>query len=226
LALRMPWVGKRLAAPAIRKALVSQSRSTKDLRSHVWNVVSQLPSAIVFASRFLWQRYIQVPPVPGFFVYSPANRYALHYHAEQSSNPDSTIELAADRDATGMHRAVISLRFLPRDAESVVKAHELLDQHLQTNGIGRLIYWHKREERAEAVLAQASDGFHQIGTIRMATNPAEGVTDSYGRVFGVSNLFVCSSAVFPTSGQANPTLTLLAFAVRQAEYIDHMARGA
>jgi choline dehydrogenase-like flavoprotein len=87
------------------------------------------------------------------------------------------------------------------------------------HGIGMLDYWYPEGLRVDAVLDQARDGFHQIGTTRMAADPGQGVTDSYGRVFGTSNLFVCSSSVFPTSGQANPTLTLLAFAIRQASHI-------
>jgi choline dehydrogenase-like flavoprotein len=46
-----------------------------------------------------------------------------------------------------------------------------------------------------------------------------GVTDGNGRLWGTQNVFIASSAIFPTSGQANPTLTMVALAVRQAEYI-------
>ena len=60
-------------------------------------------------------------------------------------------------------------------------------------------------------------GGHHIGTARMAANPRDGVVDENCRVFGVHNLFIASSAVFPTSGQANPTLTIVALALRLAE---------
>jgi len=42
------------------------------------------------------------------------------------------------------------------------------------------------------------------------------------RVFGVDNLYVAGSSVFPTAGWANPTLTLLALALRLG---DHVAAG-
>jgi choline dehydrogenase-like flavoprotein len=53
----------------------------------------------------------------------------------------------------------------------------------------------------------------------MSADAALGVTDGYGRLWGTQNVFIASSAIFPTSGQANPTLTMVALAVRQAEYI-------
>jgi choline dehydrogenase-like flavoprotein len=50
----------------------------------------------------------------------------------------------------------------------------------------------------------------------MAKTRGEGVVDRNLRVFDADNLFVASSAVLPTSGQANPTLTVMALAMRLA----------
>jgi choline dehydrogenase-like flavoprotein len=61
------------------------------------------------------------------------------------------------------------------------------------------------------------DVFHHAGTTRMAGNPSEGVTDEHCRVHGIGNLYVAGSSVFPTAGHANPTLTILALALRLAE---------
>jgi choline dehydrogenase-like flavoprotein len=46
---------------------------------------------------------------------------------------------------------------------------------------------------------------HLIGTTRMAEDPKHGVVDLDCRVFGTGNLYVASSAAFPTSSHANPT---------------------
>jgi choline dehydrogenase-like flavoprotein len=73
----------------------------------------------------------------------------------------------------------------------------------------------------EHVLAQAMDGYHQIGTARMDQSERLGVVDTDCRVHGVNNLYVAGSAVFPTSGQANPTLMAVALAARLA---DHLTR--
>jgi choline dehydrogenase-like flavoprotein len=50
----------------------------------------------------------------------------------------------------------------------------------------------------------------------MAKSPADGVVNKDLRAFDVDNLYVASSAALPTSGQANPTLTVMALAVRLA----------
>jgi choline dehydrogenase-like flavoprotein len=53
----------------------------------------------------------------------------------------------------------------------------------------------------------------------MAADPRSGVTDAAGRVHGVDNLYVGGSSLFPTSGFANPTLTIVALALRQADQL-------
>jgi choline dehydrogenase-like flavoprotein len=55
----------------------------------------------------------------------------------------------------------------------------------------------------------------------MHANPKGGVVDASCRVHGVENLYVAGSSVFPTSGHANPTLTIVALALRLA---DHLAQ--
>ena len=49
--------------------------------------------------------------------------------------------------------------------------------------------------------------------------PARGVTNSYGRAHEVPNLFICDGSVFASAGAANPTLTIVALVLRQADYI-------
>ena len=53
----------------------------------------------------------------------------------------------------------------------------------------------------------------------MARSPREGVVDEQCRVHGVNNLYIAGSSVFPTSGIANPTLTLLALAFRLGDHL-------
>ncbi|HTH15324.1 MAG TPA: GMC family oxidoreductase, partial [Magnetospirillum sp.] len=62
-------------------------------------------------------------------------------------------------------------------------------------------------------------GGHHMGTLRMAEDEVHGVVDRNCRVFGMDNLYVAGSAVFPTSSHANPTLTLVALSARLAEHL-------
>jgi choline dehydrogenase-like flavoprotein len=100
-----------------------------------------------------------------------------------------------------------------------VRSHEILDDWLQREGIGRLDYLTDAEKRGEVVLQQALDGYHQIGLTRMADDPKTGVVDRNCRVHDVANLFVAGSSVFPTAGQANPTLPAVALALRLGDHL-------
>lgn len=61
--------------------------------------------------------------------------------------------------------------------------------------------------------------YHFIGATRMAASPEHGVVDRDCRVFGSANLHVVGASVFPTGGHANPTLTIVALALRLADYL-------
>jgi len=62
-------------------------------------------------------------------------------------------------------------------------------------------------------------GCHNMGTARMSTKPADGVTNRWGQVHDIPNLFVSDGSLFSTSAAPNPTLTIVALAIRQADHI-------
>jgi len=68
-------------------------------------------------------------------------------------------------------------------------------------------------------------GCHNMGVARMSANPADGVTNRWGQSHDIANLFVSDGSVFVSSGAANPTLTIVALAIRQADHIaERMSR--
>src|SRR5262249_10086150 len=144
------------------------------------------------------------------------HRYRLAYHSEQIPQHDSRVTLSGEFDRTGLAKTRVDLRFHETDAWSVVRTHELLSDWLTRTGFGRLEWNVPADQRIREVLGQAKHGTHQIGTIRMGANRNDGVVDRNLRTFDSPNLFVVSSAVLPTSGQANPTLTAIALAMRLA----------
>ena len=60
---------------------------------------------------------------------------------------------------------------------------------------------------------------HNMGTCRMSERPEDGVVDKWGKAHDVPNLFVSDGSVFTTGAAANPTLTIVALAIRQADRI-------
>ena len=59
----------------------------------------------------------------------------------------------------------------------------------------------------------------------MADNPRDGVVNRWGQSHDLANLFISDGSQFTTSGAANPTLTIVALAIRQAKYIAEAMRG-
>jgi len=222
LSLATPGLGRLLEPEAIRRKYLEHGINQP--AKHLGNIIAGLPEAAREAARFLYRRYGTTPRLPGFFIRNKARRYAFFYHAEQAPNPASTVSLTEARDALGMPRLKIDLRFSEFDARSVVASHTIIDRNLRDAGIGRLEYHFPEEERQARVWDQMTDGYHQIGTIRMAADPAHGVVDADCRVHGTANLFVAGCAVFPTSGQANPTLLITALSARLAEHVARLVR--
>jgi len=120
----------------------------------------------------------------------------------------------------GIPRLVVDYRVNDIDVQSVHRAHVLIDRQLREQGCGSLAFYNETEQDVLAhIREQIGVGGHHIGTTRMSREPAHGVVDLECRIHGVSNLFVASSSVFPTSSQANPTLTIVAFGARIASYL-------
>jgi choline dehydrogenase-like flavoprotein len=65
---------------------------------------------------------------------------------------------------------------------------------------------------------------HNLGTARMSERPEDGVVNAFGQAHDVPNLFVSDGSQFTTGAAANPTLTIVALAIRQAEYIAEQLR--
>jgi choline dehydrogenase-like flavoprotein len=217
LALAAPVLGPRLSPEAIRRRKLGPG----PLRPlpHLGNVARDVVGASRFAAGFLKARYLDPVRLPGFFVPNPGRRYDLHVHAEHAPDPESRVRLTDRRDHHGMPMLHVDLRYGEGDARSAVRTIDELGARLAAAGIARIEHRHPPDQRVAALLAQASDGFHQIGTARMSDDPRTGVVDGFGRVHGFSNLHLAGSAVFPSSGQANPTFLAVCLGLRLARHI-------
>lgn len=68
---------------------------------------------------------------------------------------------------------------------------------------------------------------HNLGTARMSSRPEDGVCNAFGQTHDIANLFISDGSQFTTGAGANPTLTIVTLAIRQAEYIaDQMSTSA
>ena len=187
-------------------------------RMHLRNVLRHPLDTASFIAGFGSKRFLtRRRRSPGFFVYNRQNVYRFQYHAEHLPAWASRVSLAREVDAVGMRRLDIDVRFSEADFDGVVRAHRHWDEHLRRTGVGRLRFL--RANPLEDVRSRSGAGFHQVGTTRMADKPEDGVVDKDLRVFGMSNVYVASSSTFVTSGQANSTFMIVAFAVRLADHL-------
>jgi hypothetical protein len=150
----------------------------------------------------------------------PGAAFALSVMAEQLPDPRSRVTLTGRRDSLGVPLPRLHWQVGNRDFEDARRSIELLADEFDTMGIGRVVsLWDRGQERPPVV----TGGWHHMGTTRLAETPEEGVADPDGRVFGLGNLFVAGSSIFPTSGYANPTLTLVALAVSLGRHLGTVA---
>jgi choline dehydrogenase-like flavoprotein len=184
---------------------------------HVRNVVLDPFRTFAFAWHLLRDRKLADRKFPSIIVEPKAPIYSLDFHAEQHPNPDSRVTLTDEVDALGMPRIQVDWRYTPADVETCRRAVALLAKDFETSGVGRFDYDEKDVEIE--MTRYGAYGGHHIGTARMGTDPATSVVDADARVHDVDNLYIAGSAVFPTSSQANPTLTIVAMALRLADHL-------
>jgi choline dehydrogenase-like flavoprotein len=139
----------------------------------------------------------------------------LRAQGEQAPNPASRVLLGTRRDQFGLPVAQIDWRPTASDRDSIRATQETIDEAVRAAGLGRIELM-LGEEHPPALM---EGNFHHLGTTRMHVNPAMGVVDADCRVHGVRNLYVAGSSVFPTYGSSNPTLTVVALALRLADHL-------
>lgn len=196
----------------------------KQWLQHIGNVAVRPFDAIGFAWHMLRDRKLAQRKFPSIIIRSRANLYSLDFHAEQQPNPASRVFLGDQVDALEMPKLCVDWRYTEQDVDTVRRAIALLAEDLQGSGIGQLDYDPASVERE--MTRYGAYGGHHIGTARMGCDPRTSVVDPDCRVHGVQNLFIASAAVFPTSSQANPTLTIVAMALRLAAHLQAFAAAA
>lgn len=148
---------------------------------------------------------------------APHSKVTLLAHIEQSPNWDSRITLSETRDRLGTPRAKIDWRLTELDRRTFDVFAQTVGEELERTGLARA----QRPSwlQSPTWTAHVEDFYHHIGTARMGEDPRTSVVDPDLRVHGLGNLFIASSAVFPTGGASNPTLTIIALALRLADFI-------
>ncbi len=141
----------------------------------------------------------------------------LRIWCEQEPLGASSVTLSDTRDALGLWRTRLDWRISDYELETMRRFVRIAAESLR--GVATLRVEDDLLSGRRAFAESCLDCNHHMGGMRMSCSEHDGVVDPNLRLHGTVNTFVCSAAVFPTSGYSNPTHTLLALAVRLAEHV-------
>lgn len=213
------YIAARLARIA---ASLGRNNDGAPLKPHFDNIARAPISATAGLGRAIYLLIMAqlTGTLPRSRRFTPAGdgAWLMRYHSEQKPHAANRVRLSDDAvDSLGLSKLWIDFSFSAEDCEHVVRAHELLDADLRASGAGRLDWLGDRDACLLMVREFARDGYHQLGGAAMSASPKDGVVNADCRAHDVENLWVASSCTFPSGGQANPTLTIVALALRLAE---------
>jgi choline dehydrogenase-like flavoprotein len=154
----------------------------------------------------------------------PSRSATLLLDLEQAPDPQSRITLAQERDPLGLRRVQADWRVGELERRTAVQFTTHVAAEFARLGIGRCKFEPWLLDERVPMTDSLHETYHYIGTTRMADSSVDGVVDRNCAVFGMENLYVAGSSVFPTAGQANPTLTILALALRLADFLKQRAQ--
>lgn len=197
----------------------------KDQRQELWEhlciIAKDGPGIFGQIASVAYTRYIQKRKLPMVLPPKKVNRFPLFIQTEHSPNPESRVLLDPDSvDEFGMPRLEAQIKFEDIDFRTIQTFVSLFKDRLEQSGLGT---FHLSEDDndllAHPQLRRFNSNSHNIGTTRMGQTADSGVIDPDCKVFGVDNLFIAGSSVFPTSSHANPTLMIIALAIRLADHL-------
>ena len=148
----------------------------------------------------------------------PIESFSLLFLLDDPPISDNRARLTSERDALGMPKLAVDWRPPAVVKDTLRRFIGMVDAETRRLGLGTAPSPDWLHQDDDSWLAAATGGIgHHMGTLRMADDPRDGVTDRYGRVHGFTNLYAAGAAIFPTGGCANPTLTLIALTFRLAD---------
>ena len=193
------------------KQLIGRTDHGAEIRNDLGSVMRDLNGIATFVTRkALFGRGV------------PSEGILLGCTSEQMPNAESRIGLDREVDVFGLRKVTIDWRLTADDKRGMAIGHRIFAAELGRAGFGRV-----RSTVSQDDVSWPQDMYgdeHNIGTTRMHRDATLGVVDENCRVHSVTNLYVAGSSVFPTSGAFNPTLTIVALALRLADHIKERFR--
>ncbi len=160
------------------------------------------------------RRMAQLAETPGQFE-TAAYFGQVSLIIEQRPNPASQVTMTDDLDPLGMPRVRLDWQVDDEDRRALIEIAQAIATSVGASLEGRVGNFVASDFEWEGT----GGSNHHIGTTRMANDPNHGTVDPNCKVFGVNNLYVAGSSVFPTAAAVNPTFTIVALATRLADHL-------
>jgi hypothetical protein len=205
--------------PEYARSLTTETGGFPSLkwRAHIANAAAGFPRLCRFSIDWVRRRTLATRKLPSVFLYRADGTYPLEFNAEHMPNRESRVLLGSETDPFGVPRLLVQWQIRDSEIAWICKAYRVLVAAVAKSGLGDVLLDPDLPSAVQQALVP--QGGHHIGTARMGADPHAGVVDQTGELWGVHGLFVAGTAIFPTSGFANPTLTAVALAFRLAEHL-------
>ncbi|MEL6756020.1 MAG: GMC oxidoreductase [Pseudomonadota bacterium] len=149
-------------------------------------------------------------------------KHEVHIVVEQAARKENSIRLSNERDSMGVPKVVIDWDLGKQDLEIFREVCGRFDMFWKSSNwsvLGALEWIEDPWELQFSDIEGADDVYHPVGTTRMAFDAGAGVVDGDLKVFGVENLHLAATSVFPNGGTANPTMTLILLVLRLSNFL-------
>lgn len=143
----------------------------------------------------------------------------LRCHLEQVPDSNSRITLSNRCDRFGVPLPQVDWRRSDTELRTLRVFTATIADEFRRLRLGEVVPEPWLAAPSEGWMEKVDSAYHHSGTTRMAASPGHGVVDSSCAVFGVPGLYVAGAGVFPIAGYANPTLTIVALAIRLGEHL-------
>jgi choline dehydrogenase-like flavoprotein len=138
--------------------------------------------------------------------------FQLLVNFEQRAHPENRVMLARTRDFFGLPQAELHWNWRTEEQWILERLRRFLAAEIESAGLGAV--------QAREDLLPDPNAHHHAGTTRMHEDVRCGVVTPDARVHGTDNLYVTGSSILVSAGFANPTLTIVALALRLADHIN------
>ena len=178
--------------------------------AYIPNVIYELPPKEIMPHQmFVFSYYLKQ-----ILRQNIKNKFQIINYCEQEPNPNSRLYLSSEKDYFGKNKLIVDWKVGKREIDSLEFLHNKLDEQLIEHKIGTF-----NERINKETPIAFSDSSHHLGVTRMNNDYKKGVVDNHCKVHGISNLYILGSSIFPVSGHANPTFTIVAMSLRLADHL-------